>query len=466
MFRNVEQILNNAASDHLKALRRDVLSILSAALYAVDPAEAVRRNLRLENGVLSCGGKGYDFGQISRIFVVGAGKAGGAMAEAVESVLGDRITQGYVNVLQGTEGPSKLEKITLNGARHPLPDEKGVEGTRSMLDLLRASREDDLVIVLLSGGGSALMTSPADGVRLEDLQEVTDRLLRSGARIGELNAVRKHLSAIKGGQLAEAASPSAVLSLILSDVVGDPLDTIASGPTSPDRSTFQEALEVLQRRDLWEEAPVSVRDRIERGVRGEVEETPKGDEVFLRRVHNVVIGNNLLAAENAHRKARELGYNSKILTTAMEGEAREVGQSLSEVAREEVANPRDERLPSAIIVGGETTVTVTGGGKGGRNQELALSASVLLEGLDIVLASLATDGIDGPTDAAGAIVDGMTVRRAASKGLRAEQCLAVNDSYGFFSELGDLLLTGPTGTNVNDLVIILVSGLVSPTDFP
>jgi glycerate 2-kinase len=456
-FRNENVILGNATSDALLRLRRDAMDILKTAVGAVDPYKAVRRSLRVTDGRLRCGSADLDLKRFSRIFVVGGGKAGGAMAKAVEELLGARITGGVINVLKGMEDQYSLERIRLNGASHPIPDEDGVAGLEEMLSLVKEADERDLLIVLISGGGSSLMTYPAEGVKLEDVRRLTDLLLRSGATINELNSVRKHISAVKGGLLTKHAYPATVVSPILSDVVGDPLDTIASGPTVPDRTTFRDAIEVLKRRGLWRETPPSIRRRLEKGINGELEETPKsGDEIF-DRVHNVIVGSNHTAAMAAVERSSTLGYHSMLLSTRIEGEASHVGTVLAGVAREIAATGNPLPRPGAIISGGETTVTVEGSGLGGRNQELALSAALGIGGLDAVIAALATDGVDGPTEAAGAVADGSTLSRALSMNLEPAKFLAENDSYGFFSALGDVFLTGPTGTNVNDLTLILVS---------
>jgi glycerate-2-kinase len=323
--------------------------------------------------------------------------------------------------------------------------------------LSSSMREKDLVICLISGGGSALMPYPAEGISLEDKQDVTSRLLMKGATIDDLNAVRKHLSAIKGGQLARRCYPTRVVSLILSDVVGDPLDTIASGPTSPDTTTFRNAVDVLKKYKLWDDICSQVRERLEYGVKKVIVETPKpGDEIF-NHVTNIIVGNNSIAAESAAEAAEALGYNSLIVSTMVEGEAAEVGTVLAGIARELAAKGRPLKPPAAVIVGGEMTVNVRGSGRGGRNQELALSLARRITGLKAVAASLATDGIDGPTEASGAIVDGETSTKASKAGLSIEKFLAENDSHSFFKKIGDTIVTGPTGTNVNDLVLIITS---------
>jgi len=456
LFKNHDEILANATTETFRRLRWDAMDILKSAVEAVDPCDAVKRSLKVAGGHLQCDGVDLDLGSFSRIFVIGGGKASGAMAVAVDELLGSRISGGVVNVLKGTGGAYQLGRVRLNGASHPIPDEDGLEGVRRMLTLLDDSEENDLFIVLISGGGSSLMTCPAESIRLEDIQKVTDLLLRKGATINELNAVRKHLSSVKGGQMAERARPSTVLALILSDVVGDPLDTIASGPTAPDETTFKDAKDVLKRHGLWEEVPVPIRLRLERGVRGEIKETPKPGDRTFDKVHNVVVGSNIIAARAAAERASALGYSSMILSTMVEGEASQVGTALAGVAREVVATGNPLPPPAAVVVGGETTVTVVSSGRGGRNQELALSAALKIEGLPMVIATLATDGIDGPTEAAGAVVDGSTLKRARSMDLDISRYLADNDSNGFFTALGDALVTGPTGTNVNDLTLILV----------
>jgi len=302
------------------------------------------------------------------------------------------------------------------------------------------------------------MTLPVDDVPLDELKRLTELLLRSGATIDELNAVRKHISAVKGGQLARRLYPATVLSLILSDVVGDRLDTIASGPTAPDTTTFQDALNVLKRRGLWSETPESIRLRLESGLEREIDETLKPGDAAFDRVHNIVIGGNSTAAKAALERARSLAYNSVLLSTSVEGEASQVGEGFAEMVQGIAERGNPIGPPAAVVAGGETTVTVKGSGSGGRNQELALSACHGIRDLDALIATLATDGIDGPTEAAGAVVDGSTLSRGLTLGLDVERHLRDNDSNTFFKALGDALMTGPTGTNVNDLTLILVSG--------
>ena len=324
--------------------------------------------------------------------------------------------------------------------------------------MVDAAQERDLVIVLISGGGSALLTLPSSEIELDDIVAANKLLINCGATIGEINTVRKHLSQLKGGQLARRAAPAKVVSLILSDVVGNPLDVIASGPTVADPTTFTQASDIVDRYHLWEKVPCSVRNRLEAGKAGKIEETPKPGNSLFERVKNVIVGSGVVAAEAALREGQRLGYNSLLLTTTLEGEAREVGRVLASLAREETTHARPLAPPALFVAAGETTVTVHGNGKGGRNQELALSAAMSLEGLsDAVIVSLGTDGRDGPTDAAGAMVDGETVTRIRKAGLSPEERLEKNDSYAALEASGDLIKLGPTGTNVADLYIVAVT---------
>ena len=437
--------------------REEIMAIVNAALRAVDPAEAIRKVVKREGNNLIVAGKTYNLEKYRRVIVIGGGKAGAPMAAAVEEILGERIAKGWVNVKEGYILEPSPTRITINQAGHPTPNESGLEGARKILELASEAGEDDLVITLISGGGSALMPLPAEGITLEDKKIATSLLLKCGATINEINALRKHISALKGGQLAKAAYPATVISLILSDVIGSPLDTIASGPTAPDSTTFSDAWKVMEKYDLLTEMPPRIVERIKRGMEGKIPETPKpGDPVF-ERVQNVIIGDNYIAATAALEEAKKLGYNAMLLTTFLEGEAREVAKAVAALGKEVAFRGVPIAPPACLILGGETTVTVKGKGKGGRNQELALAAAIALEGWEnVTVVTLATDGTDGPTDAAGAIVDGTTTRKAAERGLFPLAYLQDNDSYTFFQALGDLLVTGPTNTNVNDLVFVFV----------
>jgi len=436
-------------------LRRHALTIFRAALEAADPATAVSRHIESDGLVLTAGRRSYNLRAFDRVMVIGAGKASAAMAHAVERALGARVRGGLVSVKYGHT--ARLRRVELVECSHPVPDQAGLRGAERMLALASGAGERDLIVCVVSGGASALLPLPAAPVTLEQKQEVTRLLLACGASIDEINTVRKHISEIKGGQLARQAFPATVISLLLSDVIGDDLDVIGSGPTVPDASTFASALSVLARYDLRGRVPCVVLERLERGVRGEVAETPKpGDPVFAR-VQNLVVGSNRLAVDAAVRRARELGYRPVVLSTLIEGETRDIARMHAAIAREALASGRPAKPPVCFISGGETTVTLRGPGLGGRNQEFVLAAAIDLAGAGpIVVLSAGTDGTDGPTDAAGALADGRTVARASACGLDARAFLAANDSYHFFEPLGDLLKTGPTNTNVMDIRLLLI----------
>ncbi len=439
----------------LPDLRIDALAIFQAGLKAAEPISAIKRHLKLQDGVLKIAGRTYDLSAYDGVYVVGAGKAGGRMAQGVEGLLGDRLNAGVVNVKYSHALP--LDVVKINEAGHPLPDDAGLRGTKEIIELLRRTGEKDLVFCLISGGGSALLPCPAEGLTLQDKREVTRVLLECGATVHEINAIRKHISQVKGGRLARLAYPSTLISLILSDVIGDNLDSIASGPTAVDRSTFSDCLRILGRYGIQRKIPSAVRIFLEKGARGEIEETPKAHDPIFGRVQNVIVGSNILAVKAAKQRADELGYHSLILSSFIEGETREAARVHAALAKEILSTGHPVQRPACIISGGETTVTVRGRGLGGRNQEFALAAAMAINGLEaVVILSGGTDGTDGPTDAAGAIADGATVRQAGERGLEAEHYLRENDSYHFFQPLGDLLITGPTFTNVMDLRVVLV----------
>lgn len=457
MIKNRKQLIENGETEELRQLRGNAIDVLEATLSAINPKEAVLHKFRIEQEILSIENFKLPLTDIGKIIVIGGGKAGGSMAEAVESVLKNRISRGFVNVLKGTEHFFNLSKIELIGARHPIPDEEGVKGVKKMFKLIKGLDENDLIITLISGGGSALMPLPADGIKLEDLQEITNQLLKSGATINELNVVRKHLSAFKGGQLAKACYPANVISLILSDVIGDPLDTIASGPTTPDDSTFQDSKHVLKKYNLWSSIPLGINNRIQQGIYGLLDETPKKNDTIFNKVNNIILANNSTAVQAALEKVEEQGYSSLVLSTFIEGEAREVGKVYSGIVKEIIHYGRPIEPPCALIIGGETTVSVKGEGKGGRNQEVALSSVKKLSGINCVLVTLGTDGIDGPTNAAGALVDGNSWKKGLKNNQNIEKLLEDNNSYHFFQTLNDHIMTGPTGTNVNDITVILIN---------
>jgi glycerate-2-kinase len=453
-IKNKEELIRNGETKLNRKARALALRSLESALNAVDPKQIIQSKLLLKNLTLHVDGYSIDLKKFKNIYVIGGGKASGSMAEALEQVLGNRITNGLVNVPRSSK--NKTDIIKLHEASHPIPDEAGVEGTRRMLKIAEQAKEDDLVICLISGGGSSLMPLPRGKISIADKKKITNVLLKCGATINEINTVRKHISDFKGGWLAKKAYPSSILNLILSDVVGDPLDFIASGPTVPDSTTFSDAVKVLKKYRLWSKAPASIRKVLSDGEKGLIPETPKANDEAFKRVYNVVVGNNRLASLAAQKYLKSEGLNTLLLTSTLEGEARHVGIMLASIVHEVSVSGTPVPKPAGIIAGGETTVTVTGKGLGGRNQEIALAAAQKLNDMNgVVVASLSTDGVDGPTDAAGAIADGKTLVRAAKMGLTPEEYLAENDSYHFFSKLGDLIFTGPTGTNVNDVSVIV-----------
>ncbi|HEY3060694.1 MAG TPA: glycerate kinase [Chloroflexota bacterium] len=434
-------------------MRQVLDKVLAAALAAVEPGQAVRNAVSVSADRLSIADRQYDLGRYRRALIVGAGKASAPMAAALEDVLGDRLRiEGTVTVRYGHAAPTRWVRIREAG--HPMPDQAGVDATREIVRLLQGANEDDLVLCVISGGGSALLTLPYDGVSLDDLRKTTDALLRCGATINEINVVRKHLDQVKGGGLARLAAPAQVITLVLSDVVGNPLDAIASGPTVPDTSTWADARAVFDRFRLWDPVPSSIADRL----RSELPDTPKPGDPLFEHTQNIVIGSNMLACEAAAAEAERLGYHSLVLTTYVEGEAREAARVLAGLLREVDASGHPLERPCCLVAGGETIVTMRGDGLGGRNQEVALAAAFALRGVPgVLLASVGTDGNDGPTDAAGAWVDGDTLQRAQDAGLDARQYLADNDSYHFFQALDQLIKTGPTNTNVNDIYLLFAT---------
>jgi glycerate 2-kinase len=428
-----------------KGAKRAALMAAGEALRRSDPARMVREAFA-HNGA-----RGWKrlVPHKGRVLVVGAGKASARMALGLEEALGSRIESGRVIVPDWQDARPELSRITLVESTHPTPSTKGVRATRRILSVLREAGEGDLVVGLFSGGGSALMPLPSEGVTLRALSELNRDMLNSGAGITEINCVRKHTSRVSGGRLPGYARGARFLCLYVSDVVGDDLAFVASGPTVPDPTTYLQAKRILVKRGVWARAPIEVRASLDAGVSGELDETPKpGDPVF-RRVVNVRVGSNASALLGAKASLERSGYRTSAGSRPLAGEARRAGERLAKSAMR--MGPR-----TALVVGGETTVTVKGGGRGGRNQELALAAAVALDGrVGVTLLAMGTDGRDGPTEAAGAAVDGGTVARAAASGLDAARHLSNNDSNGFFRKAGGLVVTGPTGTNVNDVVIVI-----------
>ena len=453
--------MSSQSNNLLEVLRSEAKRLFQASVERVNPYEAVRRFVRLDGKTLILGEEvesriELDLDKYAQIFLVGGGKATAPMARAMEDLLGGRLNKGMINVKYGfTEELSLTEIIE---ADHPLPDRNGVDGTKKILDLLHAAGESDLVFSLISGGGSALLPQPAGQITLEEKQSVTKRLLACGATIDEMNAIRKHISSSKGGQMARAVYPATTINLMLSDVVGDKLDVIASGPFVPDMSTFEEAWGVFEKYRIIDDMPDSVRRHLKEGLGHAIPETPKEGESVFESVHNFVIGSNILALEAAGEEAEKIGYNTLILSSMVEGETREVARVHTAIAKEILHTGRPVNPPACIITGGETTVTIRGEGLGGRNQEFCLAAAMDLTELAprVVVLSGGTDGNDGPTPAAGAIVDPLTVKRGEQTGMSAAEYLGNNDSYHFFEKTNELLMTGPTKTNVMDVRIILV----------
>ncbi len=432
------------------AAREEALSVLEETLEAISPYRLIRGHVSLSGTELRVGEESYPIAN-RRVFLLGAGKAAAVMAQALEAILGDALTAGAVVTRYGYSTPTKRVQVHEGG--HPLPDSNGAAGALALQTLAKGVRREDLVLCVFSGGGSALLSLESVGIDLADLRALNDALLRSGAAIDEVNAVRRHVVPLLGGGLARLLAPAETITLLLSDVVGDRLEAIASGPTVPDPTTFADAQGVLLRANLWDVVPCGVRDRIEQGLHGEVPETPKpGDTVFARTT-TLVVGNNQTAVLAAVCAGERRGRLTQELAQPIVGEARGVGKYLAQLARD-LAVAGSER--ALCVGGGETTVVVAGPGRGGRNQEVALAAAMALEGkTDATVIALATDGTDGPTDAAGAIVDGETVRRARAAGFDPTQALERNDAYPLLLATGDLLFSGPTCTNVADLFLVL-----------
>ena len=438
-------------------LRKHADEIFKHVLSTLDSESLVKKKVSISGSTLLVDQREYNLKDYEHIYVIGGGKACAPMAKTIEEILGDRLEDGIVVVKYGHSLP--LKKIKIIEASHPIPDANGLDGASEILRLLSRIGEKDLVICLISGGGSALLVQPQKEISLQDIQTTSNELLACGATIDEINAVRKHLSIIKGGHLAHASYPSTLITLILSDVIGDPLDIIASGPTVPDESTFGDACKVIGKYSLEDRIPDSVCKLLKKGQSGEARENPKkGDRVFTN-TQNVIIGSNKIALEAAKEKATDLGYNTIILSSMVQGESKEAAIFFSSIAKEVHRTGTPVSKPACIIAGGETTVTIKGNGKGGRNQEFALSAAMEIEGYDgIVILSAGTDGTDGPTDATGAIVDSNTCKDARERFcLKPEDYLSRNDSYNVFNKTGEHIITGPTLTNVMDIMISLIN---------
>ena len=452
--------MSSEKANLLSRMRSEILQLFKASLVPVNPYEAVKRSIQMEGNRLQIGSEKeqeaiLNLEDYQRIFLVGGGKATAPMAKAMEDILQERISEGHINVKYGfTED---LLRTEITEADHPVPDQNGVDGTGKILRLIERAGEKDLIFSLISGGGSALLPHPSGKISLLEKQEVTKVLLKCGASIDEINIIRKHISSSKGGQMARSAHPATVVNLMLSDVVGDRMDVIASGPFVPDTGTFQEAWRIFEKYGI-EEIPLSIKEHVKKGMEGIIADTPKTGEKIFEKVHNLIIGSNFLALEAASREAEKMGYNTLILSSMVEGETKDVARVHAAIAKELIKTGKPVHPPACIISGGETTVTIKGNGLGGRNQEFCLAAAMDISDLsgNVVVLSGGTDGNDGPTDAAGGIVDPLTLKRGMEQGLAAGDYLFNNDSYNYLKKVGDLLVTGPTNTNVMDVRIVLV----------
>ena len=443
LFKNREQIIKNGQTPKLKDIRKDILDVLTSALYAVDPYNAVK--LKLDGKTIVFRSETIDISDFENIYLIGFGKASVGMTQAVCDSID--IKNGAV-VTNDPDNKVQSNYISTFIGSHPIPNHKSVDSTEKILDIAYKCTKNDLLIVLISGGGSALLSKPR--VSLNDLQKTTDLLLKSGATINEINTIRKHLSFVKGGQLA-AYAKCTIISFIVSDIIGDPIEFIASGPTYSDSTTYTDTQNILKKYKLWMKLPSSVRKIIEDGVNGKIPETPKKDDPVFDNVFNFVVANNESACRAAKDKAAELGYKTMLLTTSLDGEAKDVGRYLAKKATNYLTNAKK----MVFISGGETTLTIRRSGKGGRNPEMVLGSVEELANKDVVFSSFATDGIDGMCDAAVAIADAYTLMRALKKDLDPNRFLNENNSYEFFKNLDDLFVTGPTGTNVMDIQILV-----------
>ena len=443
-------------SKSISAMKEDAAEIFFRGLQAVEPGTAIKRCCKLDGDSLCVGNRTYRLPRYKHLFVVGAGKATAPMAAAMEDLLEERISDGVITVKY--DHLADLKRIDLVEAGHPLPDSNGEKGADTILNLAKKAGKGDLILCLVSGGGSALLPLPSDGITLKDKQDTIKVLLSCGAAIHEINTLRKHISKIKGGRLAQASYPATIISLILSDVVGDDLDVIASGPTVADSSSFADCMEILERYHIKNKIPETVLNHIEFGISGAIRETPKPGDPAFKKTQNLIVASNTEALTAAKETAESLGYKVFLLSSMIVGETRYAAQFHAAIAKEIIKTGNPLSPPACLLSGGETTVTISGNGLGGRNQEFALAAGIDISGCrNIVVLSGGTDGTDGPTDAAGAFSDTSTVARAREIGLNPVHFLANNDAYHFFEKLNDLLITGPTNTNVMDLRVLLVA---------
>ena len=433
--------------------RQTAIGIFLSGVDSVKPGNLIKRYVSVKENTLKIEKLVFDLNVVKNIYIVGAGKATAAMAQTMETILEERITAGHIITKYEHSVPLKFVEITEAG--HPVPDENGIKGTKQILSLIAKAGKDDLVICLISGGGSALMADVPEGCTLDDLKALSSILLKTGADITEMNCIRKHLSKVKGGQLAKTASPATVVSLILSDVIGDPLDVIASGPTAPDPTTFTDAISILRKYKIENEIPVEIFQVLREGLEKKRPETLKPSDEILTHTHNLIIGTNLLALKTAKEKAEESGYQTEIITNKLDGDVSAVSNFIFETIKSAKDKNPDDKI--CLLFAGEPTVRITGNGLGGRNQHLALLVAPLIKDLPgVTFLSGGTDGSDGPTDAAGAVVDSLTSKNASELNLDIDQYINNFDSYNFFRQEGGLIITGPTQTNVMDLMVALI----------
>jgi glycerate 2-kinase len=433
--------------------REKAIEIFLAGVESVKPDNLINRYVSISNNILQIEDFSFNISTFKNIYIVGAGKASASMAQAVESILGSRITAGHIVTKYEHSEPLKFIGITEAG--HPVPDENGIKGTEQIMSIVNRAEKDDLVICLISGGGSALLADVPEGCTLSDLKTVSSILLRIGANITEMNCIRKHLSKVKGGLLAKAASPAKVISLILSDVIGDPLAVIASGPTAPDPTTFADAIAIIRKYDIGNEIPQQIMKVLQDGFEKKRQETLKENDDALLNTSNLIIGTNRLALKTAKEKAESLGYDSEIITNKLEGDVTDVTSYIVKLAERDREDNTRKKI--CLLFAGEPTVRVTGTGSGGRNQHLVLLAARLIKDLPgITILSGGTDGTDGPTDATGAVADSDTSENSIKLSLDIEQYINNCDSYNFFKLEGGLIITGPTQTNVGDLMVALI----------
>lgn len=439
----------------LSTMRHDAAAIFESALRAVHAGTTIKTACCLKNDLFSVGTTSFDLNKYENIYIIGAGKASAHMGAAIEDLLLSKITSGIITVKY--DHTVTLKKIKLIEAGHPIPDKNGQKGAQAILNLAKQAQKNDLIICLISGGGSALLALPSPSLSLADKQKTIQALLACGAAIDDINTLRKHMSIIKGGWLAKKAHPATLVTLILSDVVGDKLDVIASGPSVPDCSSFFDCMDIIKSYDIVNELPKRVVEHLKKGGEGKIKETPKPGDPAFKSTFNLIIGSNSQTLYAAKEKSKALGYNTLILSSMIEGDTGDAARFHTAIAKEIRKSGNPIPSPACILSGGETTVKIKGNGLGGRNQEFALEAAREIKNEDqTVILSAGTDGTDGPTDAAGAIVDSQSIKKAMAAGLNPDHFLANNDSYHFFDKTDELIITGPTGTNVMDIRIVLV----------